>query len=132
VEPTVTVTFQRQSWVASFLFTWSQADQDALLGHEQSHYLISALSARDYFNELLAIRQRDYPTTAAGLMDIRVVQARFTQASIQAIHDKYDQDTHHDPVRNQMVQTIWTSCLQGALRFNQPLRDYLRRATLIP
>ena len=45
-EPSVTVNFDRaRSWVAAFLFGWSRAEQDALLGHEQTHYLIGALLA---------------------------------------------------------------------------------------
>src|SRR3546814_16386926 len=48
--PTSTVQPDKSSmWVASFVFDdWSQATRDALLVHEQIHYLVVALSARDY------------------------------------------------------------------------------------
>lgn len=127
-EPTVTVNFLQRSWVANFVFTWSQADQNALLDHEQTHYLIAALSARDFFNELLVIRGRDYPTSQAGIADVQAAQGLLINQDIQ---NKYDQDTHHLPTQNVMVQTIWSQNVQAALKFNQPLRAHLTRATLI-
>ena len=30
-----------------------------------------------------------------------------------------------------MVQTIWSTCVQGAITFNQPLRKNLIKATLL-
>ncbi len=127
-EPTVTVNFLKRSWVANFVFTWSQADQSALLDHEQTHYLIAALSARDFFNELLAIRKRDYSSSQAGIADVQAARKLLTNQDIQ---DKYDQDTKHLPTVNVMMQQIWSQNVQAALRFNQPLRVHLRRATLI-
>lgn len=133
VEPNVTVNFDRaRSWVAAFLFGWPRAEQDALLGHEQTHYLIGALLARDLFRELAVLQRRDYPSTAAGLQEIRAVQARFSQALMQAVHDKYDRDTRHDPVHHPMAQSLWTGTVQAARQFDQPLRDYLGRARLLP
>ncbi|MEI2767211.1 MAG: hypothetical protein V9E86_01605 [Nitrosomonas sp.] len=127
-EPTVTVNFLKRSWVANFVFTWSQADQSALLDHEQTHYLIAALSARDFFNELLAIRKRDYSSSQAGIADVKAAQKLLINQDIQ---DKYDQDTKHLPTVNVMVQQVWSQNVQATLRFNQPLRAQLKRATLI-
>lgn len=131
-EPTVTVTFNRaQSFVETFVFSWPQSDQVSLLGHEQIHYLITAIVARDYFNELLAVTQCDFQTTAAAQADMTAVDRRFATPTTQAIHDKYDLDTKSKPVQNVMVQTIWAATVTGSLRFNQPLRAFLRSAGLI-
>lgn len=130
-EPTITVTFDAQSWVASFVSSWPQANQDALLAHEQTHYLIAALSARDFSNELAAIAHRDYPTSSAVATDVKASQARFTAPLVQAIQDKYDADTHHDPVGNKTVQATWNTTVLSARTLNQPLRTVLKTANLI-
>jgi hypothetical protein len=128
----MSVEFDPASWVASFVFTWPQASQDALLGHEQTHYLIAALSGRDFFNDLMAVYRRDYATSADVVADVRNVQGKYTHALIQGIQDKYDLDTHHDPVGNVMAQTIWNGVVSRCQTLNLPLRDTLERATLIP
>jgi hypothetical protein len=130
-EPKVTVTFDPQSWVARFVSSWPQANQDALLGHEQTHYLIAALSARDFSNELADIARQDYPSSSAVATDVRASQARFTAPLVQAIQDKYDADTHHDPVGNKTVQAKWNATVLSARTLNQPLRTVLTQAKLI-
>src|SRR3546814_5738388 len=66
--PTSTVQLDKSSmWVASFVFDdWSQAKRDALLGHEQIHYLVGALSARDYAKDFEAIAARTYDSSSAS------------------------------------------------------------------
>src|SRR3546814_14372684 len=85
-------------WVASFVFDdWSQAKRDALLGHEQIHYLVGALSARDYAKDFEAIAAKTYDSSSAGIDDIKEALARNSQANAQALQDAYDDDTKHDP-----------------------------------
>src|SRR3546814_3858954 len=85
--PTSTVQLDKSSmWVASFVFDdWSQAKRDALLGHEQIHYLVGALSARDYAKDFEAIAARTYDSSSAGIDDIKAALARNSEANAQAL-----------------------------------------------
>jgi hypothetical protein len=128
VEPTVRIDFSPASWVADFVFKWPQPEQDALLDHEQIHYMIAALCGRDLFNALQAVSQSDYPNPkalAAAVADARKLRTN------QDIQDKYDADTKHQPTKNAAKQAVWATAVRGALKFNQPLRDQLRTAALI-
>src|SRR3546814_17483558 len=85
-------------WVASFVFDdWSQAKRDALLGHEQIHYLVGALSARDYAKDFEAIAARTYDSSSAGIDDIKAALARNSQPNAQALQAAYDADPQHNP-----------------------------------
>src|SRR3546814_9737400 len=76
--PTATVQLNKsQMWVASFVFDdWSEAKRDALLGHEQIHYLVGALSARDYAKDFEAIAAKTYDSSSAGIDDLKDALAR--------------------------------------------------------
>lgn len=127
-EPTVSVTFPNDSWVAKFVFKWPKGEQDALLDHEQIHYLIAALCARDQLNALKAIMQKDYPDEDALTAD--VLSAR-DLADNQAIQDKYDDDTKSLPTQNAAQQSSWAKAVRSAQLTNQPIRQELQKAGLI-
>jgi hypothetical protein len=128
VEPTVRVDFTPQSWVAKYVFQWPQAEQDALLDHEQIHYMIAALCARDKFNALQQMTQQEYKTETALRADIAAARALGVNQDIQK---KYDKDTESLPTQNAMKQAIWANAVRAARKFNQPLRAYLQTAALI-
>src|SRR3546814_20050722 len=88
-------------WVASFVFDdWSEAKRDALLGHEQIHYLVGALSASDYAKDFEAIAAKTYDSPSAGIDDIKDALARNSQANAKALQDDYDDDTTNGPPRS--------------------------------
>lgn len=131
--PTATVQLNKSKmWVASFVFDdWSQAKRDALLAHEQIHYLIGALSARDYASDFAAIAGRTYDTESAGKDDIRDALARNNEANAQALQDAYDDDTKHDPTGFKEEQAKWAAAVLGARTSGKRLRDCLKAAGLI-
>src|SRR3546814_1974909 len=102
-------------WVASFVFDdWSQAKRDALLGHEQIHYLVGSLSAREYAKDFEAIAARTYDSSSAGIDDIKAALARNSQANAQALQDAHEHDTKHNPTGSKTAQGKWGAPGQGA------------------
>lgn len=129
-----TIVFDRRSWVATWVFAQSRAFQDALLNHEQGHYRITALSGRDFHNELLALRSTDYASTADGRAAVQEIVDRYTPGEIQAIHDKYDAEdqVNHQPLANATAQARWDAALGRAVQFGRPLRTVLAADNLAP
>lgn len=132
-EPTATVRLNTaKMWVASFVFDdWSQTKRDALLAHEQIHYLMGALSARDYANDFATIGAKQYDSSSAGIDDIKDALARNSQAKAQELSDAYDDDTKHDPTGFKAEQAKWAAAVIGARTTGKRLRDSLKAAGLI-
>ncbi|MEZ0469737.1 hypothetical protein [Luteimonas salinilitoris] len=132
-EPTTTVRLDEpEMWVASFVFDdWSEARRDALLGHEQIHYLIGALSARDYARDFAAIAAKEYDSSADGIDDITQAMERNSEARAQALQDAYDHKTKHDPTGFKAEQAKWKTAVIGARTTGMRLRESLRTAGLI-
>jgi hypothetical protein len=80
------------SWVASWVYAKPQAYQDSLLVHEQGHYDITALLARDYYNALVALKAKTYDSVADGRTDLQTAQQNAAAIS-QPTVDRYDSDT---------------------------------------
>jgi hypothetical protein len=69
-EVTITVIFDpHRSWVLPAINTSSAQQQQFLLDHEQAHYDICALCARDCFIKLMWLKTRTWPTSADGAKD---------------------------------------------------------------
>lgn len=132
-EPTATVRLNTaKMWVAGFVFDdWSQTKRDALLAHEQIHYLMGALSARDYANDFATIGAKQYDSSSAGIDDIKDALARNSQAKAQELSDAYDDDTKHDPTGFKAEQAKWAAAVIGARTTGKRLRDSLKAAGLI-
>ncbi|NZA28594.1 hypothetical protein H0E84_19655 [Luteimonas sp. SJ-92] len=133
-EPTTTVRLDGQKmWVASFVFDdWPESKREALLDHEQIHYLIGALSARDYARDFAAIAANAYDSSEDGIEDIKQAMERNSQARAQALQDAYDDQTKHDPTGFKAEQAKWKTAVVGARTTGLRLRDSLRAASLIP
>lgn len=130
---TITIVWDATSWVADFVIdSWSDAKRDALLGHEQLHYLIVALSGRDMFNDLEALRKNEYDSAADGSQAVKDVAAEYDKSKIQPIHDKYDDDTKHDPTGHATEQAAWKTAIDGANTNKTNLRAALKTAGLYP
>lgn len=131
-KPNVTVSFTAESWKASFIATFPQSTQDALLAHEQLHYLIMAVFARDLANELTALQKKTFQAPEDGISELDDIWLRFSSVEGQRIQDKYDGDTKHDPVAYATEQKKWRDAVEEALNKNQPLMDFLTKAKLMP
>lgn len=131
--PTATVQLDKSKmWVASFVFDeWSKAKRDALLEHERIHYLMGALSARDYSNDFAAIKAKSYASVKAGIDDIKAALARNSEAKAQALQDAYDKKTKHDPTGFKDEQAKWAAAVLTAKTTGRRLRDCLKTAGLI-
>ena len=130
---TVTIHWDPTSWVADFVIdSWPDAKRNALLDHEQLHYLIVALSGRDLFNDLEALRKNEYDAAADGSQAVKDAAAEYDAAKVQAIHDKYDADTNHDPTGHATEQANWKTAIDGANSSKTNLRAALKAASLFP
>ena len=109
----VAVTFNsRQSWVANWVFTRPAAFQDGLLAHEQGHYNLLALLARDFFLGLMQLKANTYPDARAAQADLTAVSDR-TAAKGQDLQDRYDADTVNGSDAAQ--QARWLGFIQTAM-----------------
>ena len=91
---TVNIVFDaNRSWRVN-MNQWPTQLQQDLLDHEQGHYTISALNARDLFIRLMGLKNSTYASQADGMRDyndwIRIFNDR--EKKIQA---EYDSDTGH-------------------------------------
>jgi hypothetical protein len=107
----VSVSLGTDSWVQKFVFDLPQATQDDLLNHEQGHFSAGALLARDFYYDLLKLREKEYASPAASTADFNSLKdAR--NAAFASIIKKYDDDTKHGTVANQ--QTRWDGFFTSA------------------
>lgn len=110
----VTVAIQldkSKTWVASWVFSQGQQFQDDLLKHEQGHYDIAALLARDMFIEIMQLKGQTFSSKAD--LD-KAVTAVVNAHRSQKVHDKYDlaSETNHGLNANQ--QKAWDGYFQKA------------------
>jgi hypothetical protein len=92
---TVTVVFNpHTSWRLPEMVQWPAQLQQELLEHEQGHYDITALVARDLFIHLMQLKGSNYPNAAAGQRDF-VDWVNMYQSKRQKIQTAYDAETGH-------------------------------------
>jgi Bacterial protein of unknown function (DUF922) len=93
-----------------------------LLDHEQGHYDITALMARDCFIELMQLKSKTFPNAVAAQDEQNKIVADF-QRKLNAIQDTYDFETNHGawvsparlPERKGTVQIQWEGFIQTAM-----------------
>ncbi len=109
----ITVTFGRDSWVKSWVMGRPQAFQDRMLNHEQGHYNIVALLARDLFIDLMQLKNASMDSNRAMAQEIVRVWTQGTQKA-QAIQNLYDDvtETHHGA--NPVDQARWDGFITTA------------------
>ncbi len=88
----VTVVFDdKKSWKVP-MSNWSLQQQQDLLDHEQGHYNLTALFARDFFITIMASKNKLYNDRAEGVKEVedwkRIYKANERMAQVQ-----YDDDT---------------------------------------
>jgi hypothetical protein len=98
--------------------TWvvRSAKSDALLAHEQGHFDISGLDARQLMSDLAALRA-DTTDELQRLVSERIERSR---TDSQAMSDRYDTETNHS--RNADVQRRWEAAIREATDGGHALR----------
>ena len=132
-EITVRIVFDSNSWVASYVLDdWSIDNRNALRAHEQVHYMIGALSGRDYLDDLDALRNVNYKTAKEGKAAIDAVKQNYTKDMVQKLQDVYDHATKNDALDHPEEQAAWTEAIATAKSNGKNLRATLKAASLIP
>jgi hypothetical protein len=73
---------------------WPDSVQQDLLDHEQTHYNISAVIARDLFIKLMSLKSRTFDSVVSGKKDVRFYIELYRSFWNQA-QQAYDADTGH-------------------------------------
>jgi predicted secreted Zn-dependent protease len=100
-----------KSWVAAWVFNEPKQFQDDLLKHEQGHYDIAALLARDMFIEIMQLKGQTFGSKAA--LDA-AVKAVVDKHRSQKVHDKYDEKAESNHGLNRTQQKVWDAYFQKA------------------
>jgi hypothetical protein len=98
-----------KTWVVRTLET------DSLLKHEQGHYDIVGLMARDMAKEILEARDHTEKGFNKKLARIR----KSYQEKTDHLNDQYDSATEHS--RNRKIQQLWDRQISGAIQAGKPL-----------
>ncbi|MEM9501192.1 MAG: hypothetical protein AAF941_05045 [Pseudomonadota bacterium] len=126
--PTISVRMHPDCWVANFMFDWPKGHQDDLLDHEQLHYLIGVLAARDCSTAFAALKNSEYDTVEDATTEFN---ALFAELDVNKIQLKYDKDTHSQPTDFPVKQKAWATAITLSHKNNKPLRTTLKAAGLI-
>lgn len=103
----------RAAWIHQIM---TPAQRDLLLNHEQKHYDIIALLARDMFLDLMEVKGRPYPTAQAVLSAAQVVKDYYF-GYMPDINDWYDTQTNHGSTASQQTvnqQNAWNDHISRA------------------
>jgi hypothetical protein len=112
---TVTITFNSAK-------SWKKMDEinakkkrtpDEILKHEQGHYDIVALLARDLFIDLMQLKAKQYASQADLNKDVAPILNKYN-GTAQKIFNKYDEKTETDHGENGAGQTKWNGFFQSA------------------
>jgi hypothetical protein len=104
------------SWVADWVFTQSTTFQNDLLNHEQGHYNLVALIARDLFVDIMLLKGQTFASASAGIAAIKPLLAPF-QANphiSQKVADKYDSSAQTNNGTDKTAQAKWDGFIKKA------------------
>jgi hypothetical protein len=90
----VTVVFDNQKSWRIDMSQWPDQLQKFLLDHEQGHYDITALVARDLFIKLMSLKTHVYPSEADGRKDIKGWENTYGDRK-DSVQEAYDAETGH-------------------------------------
>jgi hypothetical protein len=111
------VSFTRdQSFVMKWVFDDSQQFQNDLLNHEQGHYNISALLARDCFVDVMLLKLLTFRTVEDGTAKVHQIKQGSLHKA-RAINDLYDKEIHPEQRSGNSrgpIQQSWDSFIQSA------------------
>jgi hypothetical protein len=95
-----------KSWKLPSVDSMAQAEKDRLLKHEQGHYNLVALLARDMFIELMQVKAVRTAAPQDALKLCTDIQTRYANIT-QQLQDLYDNKAETDHFRNIPKQTKW-------------------------
>ena len=103
----VAITFNSaKSWVLPTVASQSEAEKTRLLNHEQGHYNLCALIARDMFLEFMQLKAVRLSSSAAVATEVKAIHTRYSSIA-QPLQDLYDAKTQTDHGRDAAAQTRW-------------------------
>ena len=102
-----------KSWKVPSVDSMSEAEKKKLLNHEQGHYNLVALLARDMFIELMQVKAVRTATPQDGVKLCTDIQNRYTNIT-QPLQDLYDSKTETDHGRAAAKQTKWDAFINTA------------------
>lgn len=103
----MTIEFVRsESWVASWVSGRSVQFQNDLLRHEQGHYWVTALIARDLFIDVMQLKALTFSTVQAGVAALNTADQTYA-GRIKAINTIYDRQNEADNGLNSTGQARW-------------------------
>ncbi|MEQ1907995.1 MAG: hypothetical protein ABMA15_04185 [Vicinamibacterales bacterium] len=106
----------KKSFVFSWVFSESQQVQDDLLNHEQGHYNLSALVARDFFVDLMLLKPQTFATGQGGINAYQKIYDHSLK-KLAKIHKLYDDDVHPEQSSGKSrgpAQRIWDGYIATA------------------
>jgi len=111
---TIEVTFDRSaSWVIPAVHNDSASEQARLLNHEQGHYDLTALIARDFFVEVMKLKEAKMSTSDEVLNSVVALHGNLGQQA-QPLQNLYDNHLQTDHGRHQQKQNDWDGYIQTA------------------
>ncbi len=111
---TINVTFDSAtSWVLSSVRSEPISEQNRLLKHEQGHYDLTALLARDFFIDLMQLKQGGFSSSADLAQEVRDLFSTY-RGKAQPLQDKYDSPSETDHGKIQTKQTEWNGFINRA------------------
>jgi len=123
---TITVVFDpMKSWAQTGPLTTSGSQ--FLLDHEQGHYDLTALMARDCFIDLMQLKAKSYAAAADGQKEAKDIFQKYHD-KLNPVQDKYDWETTHGawvtpsmgPERKASDQVRWEGFVQTAFTSDRP------------
>jgi hypothetical protein len=104
------------SWRLSSISTSSGRDQVWLIKHEQGHYDIDALLARDFYERVLSMMGVTFASANEAWSQLRGHRAA-TIGRADAINHDYDDDTHNSRDHNE--QWNWWCAIERARQLHR-------------
>jgi hypothetical protein len=140
----ITINFKKAtSFVNDWVFRRPNAFQDTVLKHEQRHYDVAALIARDLFIDLMQLKAQTFDSTMALQTAINAIQGKY-KGKIKSINSLYDGETENGG--KSAEQTKWDGFFDEAFTkervprivapdgkaYKTPLLDVLNAAGIRP
>lgn len=96
---------ESDSWVVT------ASKSDALLAHEQGHFDLQGLDARQLMNDLAALRA----SSAEELQRLVTERIERSRTDAQAMSDRYDSEAETNHGRNAEKQRQWEAAIRSAM-----------------
>lgn len=108
---TVTVSLNPKNWVQNWVFKKPALEQAALLKHEQGHYDLAALVTRDYFIDIMDMKNWEYTSTAEVDLEYQQLKTDMRTKTV-AVQKLYEAETANGTIADK--QKDWDGFIQKA------------------